>query len=167
MSDYSNWVFKFPRKRRAESVGGLSQGSARRLRRKSAEAVLHCEPRPAYATSSRPIGKDGSVGSSMSEQLVADVEKLAIRLAMGRTMQAWSLVASTRLFEFEYDDSVWTGESDFQPKRGLQATYKGSRVHILDTFTKSRVPHADVAKVSPSGDSWILGCVQQLSLIHI
>ena len=46
--------------------------------------------------------------------------------------------------------------------RGLQATHKTQCVHILDTFTKWKVPFADVAKVNQSGEFYVLGRVQQV-----
>ena len=120
---------------------------------------------PACAPAACRLSSLCADSSRFAEQVappLEDLSKLARRLALGRTMQAWSVLAGTRLFQFDYEDGLPVAGAPFQPMRGLQATHRTRCVHILDTFTKWRVPFADVAQVSQSGEFWVLGRVQQV-----
>ena len=164
MSSQSQWQFRFPRKKRARSVGELPGKVARRLDKKNADIVMQSNQRPACApatSSGANLVENSHRFAVQSQTPTGDVTEMARRLAKGRTMQAWSLLANTRLFQFDSENAL-PMIGIFQPKRGLQATHKTYRVHILDTFTKWRRPFADVAKVIPNGEFWTLGRVQQV-----
>ena len=103
MSSQAQWQVRFPRKQRARPVGELSGKVARRLGKRSAEVVMQSNRRPACApaTSSGVGVVDNSHRFALQSRSPAEVvTELARRLALGRTMQAWSLLASTRLFQF-------------------------------------------------------------------
>ena len=133
MSSNDKWAVKFPRKRRRAPDRVLPGESSERLRRRIAADVLQREPRPACSPAQLAEGdglKESTRFAMRAVPTAADDQRLACRLALGRTMPAWSLLANTRLFQFDYDDSVSKPSGEFQPKRGLQATHNGVPVHI-------------------------------------
>ena len=163
MSNSARWGIRFPRKRRADAKRVLPLDRPKRLRTRDATAVFGHESRPACAPALPQLAATSA--TEVSARCLASndhdkVECLAHRLADGRTMPAWSFLANTRLFQFDFDDSVPVSRAAYAVKRGLQAMYQGTAVHIIDTFSKWRVPHADIAPVQASGDSWVLGRVQ-------
>ena len=83
--------------------------------------------------------------------MVGCTEALAARLAAGRTVGMLAALLDTRVFQFDTccDDAPSLGIS-MLPRRGLQATFEGRPVFILDTFTRYRQPYADVVDIEHS-----------------
>ena len=75
---------------------------------------------------------------------------LGRRLNVGRSPELLRQLCQTRLFNFYDDDSDLAppGEALQKPRRGTVAKHDGRLVFVLDTFSRFRVPTADIAELS-------------------
>ena len=74
---------------------------------------------------------------------------LAKRLRIGQTKDLRAALSDMGLFHLDTDTVFDTDGDKCRPRRGLQATWCGVQVHILDTFMCHRVLRADIAELRP------------------
>ena len=74
---------------------------------------------------------------------------LAKRLRIGQTKDLRAALSDMGLFHLDTDTVFDTDGDKCRPRRGLQATWCGVQVHILDTFMCHRVFRADIAELRP------------------
>ena len=74
---------------------------------------------------------------------------LAKRLRIGQAKDLRAALSDMGLFHLDTDTVFDTDGDKCRPRRGLQATWCGVQVHILDTFMCHRVLRADIAELRP------------------